>query len=82
MRRLFGGAGQVAVGAACFAAGAAFWAYIEVAYSSELGKEPLVAAIFRVSMFFGLVACYAIVATGLDHRTTEHVEEIVSGRER
>lgn len=28
-------------------------------------------------MFFGLVACYAIVATGLGYRATERVEKVV-----
>lgn len=73
-RTVFGARAQVAIGAACFALGAAWWVYIEARYPSQLSRQPLVAAIFRVSMFFGLAACYAIVATGLGYRATERVE--------
>lgn len=78
MKALFGAKGQVVVGVLTFLAGIAFWVYIEVVYTSELREDPLVAAIFRVSMFFGLVACYAIIATGLGYRATERVEQVVA----
>jgi hypothetical protein len=71
---LFGARAQVVIGALAFVVGSLWWGYIEVAYSGELSGEPVVAAIFRVSMFFGLVACYAIIATGLGYRATERVE--------
>lgn len=34
-------------------------------------------AVFHVSMFFGVVACYAIIATGLGYKATERVEQVV-----
>lgn len=39
--------------------------------------HPTTAAIFHVSMFFGVVACYAIIATALGYRATERVEKVV-----
>jgi hypothetical protein len=74
---LFGAHAQVVIGALTFCAGVAFWIYIESVYGAQLNAQPLVAAIFRVSMFFGLVACYAIIATGLGFRATERVETAV-----
>lgn len=74
---LFGAHAQVVIGAITFMMGIAFWIYIEVVYHSLLKAQPLVGAIFRVSMFFGLVACYAIIATGLGFRATERVETAV-----
>ena len=76
---VFGAKAQVVIGAVCSVVGALFWAYIEWRYPSELKDGPLTAAIFRVSMFFGLTACYAIIATGLGYRATERVEEVVIG---
>lgn len=74
---VFGARAQVVIGAVTFLMGIAFWLYIELLYHSQLTDDPLVAAIFRVSMFFGLVACYAIIATGLGYRATERVETAV-----
>ena len=74
---LFGGKAQVIVGSVASAIGIAAWAYIWIGYRQELYADPLVAAIFHVSMFFGLVACYAIIATGLGLRATERVEQHV-----
>jgi hypothetical protein len=74
---LFGAHAQVVIGAITFMMGVAFWIYIEVVYHTQLQQQPLVGAIFRVSMFFGLVACYAIIATGLGFRATERVETAV-----
>jgi hypothetical protein len=74
---VFGAHAQVVIGALTFIVGVAFWLYIELAYHGQLMGDPLVAAIFRVSMFFGLVACYAIIATGLGYRATERVETAV-----
>lgn len=68
---LFSAKAQVAVGVVATLAGALAWAYYAFVTS------PNVTAVFHVSMFFGLVACYAIVATGLGYRATERVEEIV-----
>lgn len=80
-RMLFGARAQVVVGVLTFLLGVAFWVYIETVYGSKLHEQPLVGAIFRVSMFFGLVACYAIIATGLGFRATERVESHVRGGE-
>lgn len=77
IRALFGARGQVAVGVATFALGAVFWAVgtlvIPGAAIAPWRWEP-VAFVFHVSMFYGEVACYAIVATGLGYRATERVE--------
>ena len=61
----------MAVGFACLAAGGLSWVY-----GSTLRGEALLRFIFHVSMFFGCVACYAIIATGfaviwLDKRTPD-----------
>ena len=73
----FGAKAQVIVGAVASLIGVVAWGYIWVMYRDELYADPLVAAIFHVSMFFGLVACYAIIATGLGYRATERVEQHV-----
>lgn len=70
--RLFGARAQIVVGVVCFTVGVAAWAY-----GSMLTGERLLKFVYHVSMFFGLVACYAIVATGLGYRKTEHVETAV-----
>lgn len=72
-RILFGARAQVVVGAACFVVGVAAWVYWGYM------QTPTKAAIFHVSMFFGLVACYAIIATGLGFRATERVEASIGG---
>jgi hypothetical protein len=77
LNAVFGAKAQVVIGAITFLMGVAFWIYIELVFSGQLMDDPLVAAIFRVSMFFGLVACYAIIATGLGFRATERVETAV-----
>ena len=77
LRAFFGAHGQVALGIICFVIGLAWWIFIEWRYAGKVKEDPLVAAIFRVSMFFGLVACYSIVATGLGYRATERVESAV-----
>lgn len=74
---VFGAKGQVVLGALTFVLGLVWWVFIEWRYARQIGDDPLVAAIFRVSMFFGLVACYAIIATGLGYRATERVETAV-----
>jgi hypothetical protein len=68
---VFGAKAQVVLGVACFLIGAAWWTYIALVGIT-------VAAVFHVSMFFGLAACYAIVATGLGFRATERVEAHVA----
>lgn len=72
-RILFGARAQIVVGCTCFVLGVAAWAY-----GSTLHGERLLEFVYHVSMFFGLVACYAIVATGLGYRKTEHVETAVT----
>jgi hypothetical protein len=68
-RALFGARAQVVVGALCLVVGIAAWVY-----GSTLHGEQLLAFVFHISMFFGCVACYAIIATGLGYRATERVE--------
>lgn len=46
----------------------AYWSFL---------SPPNVRAVFHVSMFFGVIACYSIIATALGHKATERVEEIV-----
>lgn len=70
LRVIFGAAAQVAVGAVCLTVAGVAWIYWTL-------TPPTVFAIFHVSMFFGVVACYAIVATGLGFRATERVEQMV-----
>lgn len=43
-------------------------------YGSGLRGEELLRFLFNVSMFFGLLAAYAIVCTALGYRATERVE--------
>jgi hypothetical protein len=59
-------------GVACTAVALGAWAYW------TFHSKPNVAAIFHISMFFGVVACYAIIATGLGYRATERVEAHVA----
>ena len=68
LRTVFGAKAQLLVGAATFLAGVLVWAYFEAI------RSPNVRDVFRISMFFGLVACYAIIATALGFRATERVE--------
>ena len=72
MNLLFGAKAQVVVGAICTVVGVAAWAYWSFV------TPPTVGAVFHVSMFFGVVACYAIIATGLGYRATERVEAVVA----
>lgn len=71
MKTLFGAHAQVTIGVLCFIGGAVAWLWF-------IFNPPTVAAVFHVSMAFGLVACYAIIATGLGYRKTEHVESAVA----
>ncbi len=41
-------------------------------------SNPTIRVVFHISMFFGVAATYAIVATGLGFRATERVEEQVT----
>jgi hypothetical protein len=51
----FGAHAQVIVGALCSLAAAAYWGF----------GPRTIASVFHISMFFGIVACYGIIATGL-----------------
>lgn len=73
LHAIFGARAQVVVGVACLAVGAAAWVY-----GATLHGEHLLAFVFHISMFFGCVACYAIIATGLGYRATERVEAQVA----
>ena len=68
---IFGAKAQVIIGALTFIIGAAAWLFFTFV------RAPTVEDVFHVSMFFGLVACYAIIATGLGFRATERVEAVV-----
>jgi hypothetical protein len=72
LRALFGAHGQVVVGAIFTLVAVTAWVYWGVI------AKPTVGVVFHVSMFFGVVACYAIVATGLGYRATERVEAQVA----
>jgi len=71
MSTLFGAVAQGIVGVGALLLGIAAWIYWSVV------TPPTVAAVFHISMFFGCVACYAIIATALGYRATERVEEKV-----
>lgn len=68
LRIAFGAHGQVVVGAVSTVVGVVAWLYW------TLATPPTVGAIFHVSMYFGVMACYAIVATALGYRATERLE--------
>lgn len=70
---VFGGKGQVVVGVLSLVAAAVAWYY-----GATLHSEQLLKFIYHVSMFFGCVACYSIIATGLGYRATERVESVVT----
>lgn len=70
MRWLFGAHGQVVIGVLTTAVAAAAWAWWTF-------HPPTLAVVFHISMFFGLVACYGLIATGLGYRATERVETAV-----
>lgn len=67
---VFGAKAQVLVGTTTLLVSAFVWLWFTF-------HPPTVGAVFHVSMFFGLVACYAIVATGLGYKATERVETAV-----
>lgn len=71
MRLLFGAGAQVVVGVAATVVALAAWLYWGII------SYPTVNAVFHISMFFGVVACYAIIATGLGYKATERVETII-----
>lgn len=71
MGLVFGAKAQVVVGVIAVAAAFAMWIYWGWI------TEPTVKAVFHISMFFGVVACYAIIATGLGFRATERVETAI-----
>lgn len=67
----FGSKAQMSVGLNAFFVGLGAWLYWAFV------TPPTVGAVFHVSMFFGLVACYAIVANAVGIKATERVEQIV-----
>lgn len=72
LRAIFGAHGQLAVGLLCTIAAFAAWGY-----GARMHGEALISFIFHISMFFGVVACYSIIATALGYRATERVETAV-----
>lgn len=77
LHAVFGARGQVVVGLVATIIGAALWGYGIYLIRAEQ-REAVVDLIFHASMYFGLVACYAIIATGLGYRATERVEAHVA----
>lgn len=72
-RAVFGAKAQVAIGSVCLVVSVFLWAY--GGWLIHAGRrDELIDLIFHASMFYGAVACYAIVATGLGYRATERVE--------
>lgn len=71
VRAIFGAKAQVVIGALTLALTVALWVFYSTA------ARPTVGTVFHVSMYFGAVACYAIIATGLGFRATERVETAV-----
>jgi hypothetical protein len=72
LRIIFGAHGQLAVGVVACVVTLVAWGY-----GSTLHGEALIRFLFHMSMFFGLLAAYAIVATALGYRATERVEAAV-----
>jgi hypothetical protein len=72
-RIVFGAHGQLAVGILTFVVAVAAWLYWSFV------APPTVGTVFHISMFFGCVACYSIVATALGYRATERVESAMNG---
>jgi hypothetical protein len=73
---LFGAKAQVIVGSLATLVALALWAYY------TFFGTPTVATVFQISMFFGVAATYAIVATGLGFRATERVEQQITDVDR
>jgi hypothetical protein len=71
LRSMFGATAQVAVFSVATVVALVLWVWY-------LFHDVTVAAVFHISMFFGAIACYAGVATGLGYRATERVEQHVS----
>lgn len=69
---IFGARAQIIVGALLTTLAIAIWVF----YS--FFSTPTVGTVFQISMLFGVAATYAIVATGLGYRKTEHVESAVA----
>lgn len=68
---VLGSRAQAVVGIGCLLVGFALCAWFLV-------EPPSVRAVFWVSMFYGQVAAYAIVANALTIRKTEHVQAQVA----
>lgn len=79
--RFFNARAQIIVGYATFGIGSMLWVLgifvIPGAKTWPWDWQP-VAYVFHVSMFFGLVACYAIIATAVGIRKTEVVQAQVA----
>lgn len=69
---IFGARAQIIVGAVLTTIAIGIWVF----YS--FFSTPTVGVVFQISMLFGVAATYAIVATGLGYRKTEHVESAVA----
>lgn len=72
---IFGARGQLVVGVAALLLSAVAWAY-----GATLAGEALLRFLYHMSMFYGCVASYAIIATALGYRATERVETAVVER--
>ncbi len=69
---LFGAKAQVVVGSIATLVAFGLWAFY------TFFATPTVTTVFQISMFFGVAATYAIVATGLGFRATERVEQEIT----
>lgn len=69
------------MGAVATVIGFALWAVGTAVIPGATGlpwRWQPVAFVFHVSMFYGQVACFGYVATGLGYRKTEHVADVVA----
>jgi hypothetical protein len=73
----FSAKAQGIVGVLSVVIGALLWAYGIYLIQSDQ-RASIVDLIFHASMFFGLVAGYAIIATAIGIRETEQVKAIIA----
>lgn len=71
MRALFGARAQIVVGVQATLVAIGVWIWY-------LLHPITVGAVFHISMYFGVVACYCVIATALGYRATERVEAVVA----
>lgn len=67
LRVIFGAKAQGVIGVAALLGSIGYWIF----------GPRTVESVFHISMFFGCVACYSVIATALGYRATERVETAV-----